>query len=149
MSNGEVSCSSIFQISAHATDIFGLIHTNVWGPAPVLSTHGYRYYVSFLDDFSRFVWVYPLKLKSNAHSAVLHFIRMVRNQFNTTIRILQSDNGGEYFKIHQLWVDMGIITRLACPYTSAQNGRAERKHRHIVETGLTLMAQASLPLSFW
>lgn len=44
---------------------------------------------------------------------------------------------------------MGVISRKLCPYKSAQNGRAERKHRHVIETGLTLLAQASMPLSFW
>lgn len=39
--------------------------------------------------------------------------------------------------------------RESCPYTSVQNGRAERKHRHIVELGLTLLAQAKMPLYYW
>ena len=43
----------------------------------------------------------------------------------------------------------GILHRFSCPYTSTQNGRVERKHRHVVETGLALLAHASLPMKFW
>ncbi|XP_022151683.1 uncharacterized protein LOC111019598 [Momordica charantia] len=62
---------------------------------------------------------------------------------------LQSDGGGEYQPIHSLCRNLGIQIRVSYPYTSAQNGRAERKHRHIVETGLTLLAQASMSLNYW
>lgn len=51
--------------------------------------------------------------------------------------------------MHQLCNKYGIISRFSCPYTFAQNGRAERKHRHVVETGLTLFAQASMSLAYW
>lgn len=115
----------------------------------MLSTADFRYYIQFLDDFSRFSWIYPLRQKSDALAAFNHFRAMVQNQFSTTITFLQSDNGTEYSKIHQLCAQLGIGTRLSCPYTSAQNGRVERKHRHIVETGLSLLAQASMPLEYW
>lgn len=42
-----------------------------------------------------------------------------------------------------------ILFQHLCPHTSAQNGRIERKHRHITEMGLTLLAQATMPLTFW
>lgn len=87
--------------------------------APIILTHGYQYYVSFIDYFSCFVWVYPPKLKSDVQSTFLHFVRMVQNQFNTTIKVLQSDNGGECSKIHQLCDQMGIITRRSFLYTLA------------------------------
>lgn len=74
---------------------------------------------------------------------------MVKNQFGKTIKVLQSNNGGEYVKVHKLCAEIGIQSRYSCPYTSTQNGRAKRKHRHIVETGLTLLPQASRPLSYW
>ena len=40
-----------------------ILHTNLWGPAPVVSIQGYKYYVSFVDDFTRFTWIFPLKTK--------------------------------------------------------------------------------------
>lgn len=50
------------------------------------------------------------------------------------IKAVQSDNGGEFVKVHKLCSQLGIESRHSCPYTSAQNGRAERKNRHVVET---------------
>ncbi|WMV53686.1 hypothetical protein MTR67_047071 [Solanum verrucosum] len=65
------------------------------------------------------------------------------------IKEVQTDNGTEFNLLKSHFLRNGIIHRLTCPYTSPQNGIVERKHRHIVETGLTLLAQASLPLKFW
>ncbi|KAL0561728.1 hypothetical protein IC582_002169 [Cucumis melo] len=102
-----------------------------------------------MDDYSKYIWIYPLKQKSAAVDAFQHFITYVKNQFNKTLKIFQSDNWGEYMKIQKLCLTMGINCRFSCPYTSAQNGRIERKHRHVVESGLTLLAQASISLNYW
>lgn len=91
----------------------------------------------------------PLKLKSDTVDAFNHFLNMVKNQFSTSIKNFQSNNGGEYKRLHQICATQGIKSRFSCPYTSPQNGRAERKHKHIVEMGLTLLAQASMLLRFW
>ena len=70
----------------------------------------------------------------------------MENQFSTTIKKLQSDEGGEYTSLSfQSFLKInGIIHRKSCPYTSPQNGLAERKLRHILETGLTLLAHSHL-----
>ena len=57
--------------------------------------------------------------------------------------------GGKYEKLHPFFHNLGISHRVSCPHTHQQNGTAERKHRHIVETGLTLLAHASVPLCYW
>lgn len=58
--------------------------------------------------------------------------------------------GGEYQKMHNSFFrSLGILHRVSCPHTHQQNGSAERKHCHIVETGLALLAHASVPLKFW
>jgi histone deacetylase 1/2 len=65
------------------------------------------------------------------------------------IKAVQSDWGGEYHKLHRYFQRTGISHRVSCPHTSQQNGIAKRKHRHLVETGLALLAHSSLPLRFW
>ena len=57
--------------------------------------------------------------------------------------------GGEYRLFTSFLAQKGISYRLSCPTTHQQNGVAERKHRHLIETTLTLLANASMPLSFW
>ena len=126
--------------SSHATGILDLIHTDVWGPAPILSSSGFKYYVHFIDDFSRFTWIFPLKQKSETIHAFNQFEAMVENQFNKKIKIIQCDGGGEYKPVQKIATESGILCRMSCPYTSQQNGKAERKHRHIAELGLTLLA---------
>ena len=74
---------------------FEIIHSDVW-TSPVHSLSGCRYYVLFLDDFSHYLWVYPLRRKSDVFSKFLHFSAYVRNQFKTSIKTFQCDNGGEY-----------------------------------------------------
>lgn len=63
------------------------------------------------------------------------------------IKQLQTDWGGEYRNISKFIETLGIIHRVSCPHTQEQNGAPERRNRIIVEKGLTLLAQASLPLS--
>lgn len=57
---------------------------------------------------------------------------------------------GREFRFFESFLEQeGIIIRYVCPYIHHQNGKVERKHRYVVETGLTLLAQASIPLKFW
>ena len=76
------------------TQILELMHTDLWGPSPILSRDGYQYYISFVNDFSRYTWIYPLKFKSYALEVFKLFKLQVENQFTTTIKTLQSDWGG-------------------------------------------------------
>lgn len=72
----------------------------------------------------------------------MQFKALVENQFGKKIKVMQSDWGGEFRSFTAMIQKEGILFKHSCPYTTAQNGRAERKHRHIVELGLTQLAQA-------
>lgn len=128
-----------------------IIHCDLWGPSPVNSKDNYRYYVIFVDDFSRFTWFYPLKLKTDFYTTLPNFINLVQTQFSRKIKIFQSDGGTEFVNQHvrQIFHNNGTFHRFSCPYTPQQNGRAERKHRHIVETGLAMMFHGHVPLPYW
>ena len=73
-----------------------MVHTDVWGPTPVSSLGGYRFYVTFIDDFSRKVWVYFLKHKSNVFSIFKKWKVEVENKTGLKVKCLRSDSGGEY-----------------------------------------------------
>jgi histone deacetylase 1/2 len=109
----------------------------------------YQYYVSFIDDFNKFTWIYLLKNHSDVYQVFLDFQQLVERRFDKKIITLQTDWGGEYQKLHSFFNKVGITHHVSCPHTHQQNGSAERKHRHIVEVGLSLLAQASMPLKFW
>uniref|UniRef100_A0A803NLP6 Integrase catalytic domain-containing protein n=1 Tax=Cannabis sativa TaxID=3483 RepID=A0A803NLP6_CANSA len=126
-----------------------LVHYDLWGPSFTTSHNDYKYYIHFIDAYSRFTWLYLLKTKSDAIKAFHIFKTEVELQLGTKIKVFQSDWGGEYRSFTQSLQEAGIIHRKPCPTTHEQNGIAERKHRHIVENGLTLLAQANLPLKYW
>ncbi|GJV88661.1 retrovirus-related pol polyprotein from transposon TNT 1-94 [Tanacetum coccineum] len=134
--------------SSHPLD---LIHCDLWGPAPICSKDGYRYYVAFIDDYSRFTWLYPLKTKTGFYSVLPVFINLVQTQCSRKIKTFQSDGGTEFVNqiVRKIFEDNGTFHRFSCPYTPQQNGRAERKHRHIVETGLAMLFNAHVPASYW
>jgi hypothetical protein len=128
-----------------------LVHSDVWGPAPVTAHNGTKYYVSFIDDFSRFTWFFPLKHKSEVLPTFIHFKSTIENLLSHKLKIIRTDCGGEYTDtaFQNFCSTNGIFHQFSCPHTHQQNGVAERKHRHIVDTALTLISQSNLPLTYW
>lgn len=118
-------------------------------PSHTISWTCFRYYVSFVDAYSRYTWIYFLKLKYE----VSHFFNIQTSWwnsiFNRKIKALQTDWDGDFRSLATILRTNDITNRVYCLYTSKQNGVIERKHRHIIETGLTLSANAFLPLYFW
>lgn len=113
------------------------------------STNGYSYYVIFVDLYSRYVGLYPIKFKSEVSSIFLIFKSLVENQLNTKIKTLYSNNGGEYIKLRSFLQTHGISHLTTPPLTPEHNGISECKYRHLVETARCLLQHASLPLKFW
>ena len=139
-----------YSYSQHQTvKLLEIIHSDLWGPSPVISRTGNRYYVIFVDDFTRYTWLYPLKLKSDVLQSFIDFQHHVERQFNLKIINFQSDWGVEFQALNKHFKDQGITHRISCPHSPAQNGIAERKHRHIIETALSLMHHSSLPHQLW
>ena len=79
-----------------STDIFDLIHSNVWGPFSVSSIGGSRYFVVFVDDYSRHNWIFHMKHRSELFQAYSNFAKMVETQFYKCIKIFRCDNALEY-----------------------------------------------------
>ncbi|XP_043806668.1 uncharacterized protein LOC122721806 [Manihot esculenta] len=146
------SHKSTYHISTNKSDTpFSIIHSDVWGPAPESVSPDYRYFVTFIDDCTRVTWVYLLKQKSEVAEKFCDFFRMIKTQFHRTIQVLRSDNGGEFVNNHlqTFFRDNGILHQTTCPYTPQQNGVAERKNRHILETARALLFEAQVPPKFW
>ena len=79
-----------------STDIFGLIHFDVWGPSSFSSIGGSRYFVVFVDDYSRYSWIFNMKNRSKLLQVYSNFVKMVETQFSKRIKIFRSDNVLEY-----------------------------------------------------
>ena len=96
-----------------------------------------------MDDYSRAVWIYLLVDKTEVFHMFMRFVSMVDRQFSQTIKIVQSDNGTEFNCLHDYFVANGIIFQTSCVGTPQQNGRVERKHKHILNVGRALRFQST------
>ena len=92
-----------------------------------------------------------LNPKFKVFSKFILFKALVETQFSTKIKTLRFDGGGEYTStaIKSYLSQHGIIHKISCTYTPQKNGLVERKHRHLIETTITLLSQASMSTSFW
>jgi hypothetical protein len=106
--------------TSRATKIFQLIHCDLW-TSPLTSVSGHKYYLAILDDYSHFLWTFPLRLKSDTLSTLTTFFAYVRTQFGITIQGIQCDNGREFdnLRARTFFSSHGIHLRMSCPYTSA------------------------------
>jgi transposase InsO family protein len=132
-------------------DPFEVVHSDVWGPSTVTSLLGERWFVTFIDGFSRCTWLYVLKQKSDVLSAFKDFYALVGNQYNAKIEVLRSDNGTEYVNkdFDYFLSSNGIIHQTTCVDTAAQNGVAERKNRHLLEVARSHMFEMNVPKFLW
>ncbi|KAK8921738.1 hypothetical protein KSP39_PZI020142 [Platanthera zijinensis] len=126
------------------------IHSDVWGPAPEPSLGGVRYFVTFIDDFSRKVWIYFLKHKSEVFEKFKVCKTTVEKQTGKRVKYLRSDNGGEYTsaEFQEYCNQKGITRHLTIPGTPQQNGVAKRMNRTLLERARCMRLFADLPRSF-
>ena len=129
---------------------FELVHTHVWGPSSPASALGFHYFVTFIDDYSRCTWLFSIKTQAKLFSIFQIFHAEIRTQFNTSIRILRSDNAKKYFSMSfsSLMSSHRILHQSSCAYISQHNGVAESKNRHLVETDRTLLLHHKVPQRF-
>lgn len=133
-----------------ATNVFELVHCDFWGPYKTPSSCGAYYFLTIVDDFSRAVWVFLLLLdKKEVSHALLNFIALIDRQYENKIKVIRSDNGTEFICLKTQFLERGIIFQISCTGTPQQNGRVERKHRHILNVARALRFQGNLPISFW
>ena len=118
-----------------------LIHTDVWGPSHTVSLKGHRWFVSFIDDFSRTTWLYITKEKREEFSIFQNFHDMVRTQFGAIMKILRFDNGGEYIdsRLGGYFSSHEILHQTSCTDTPQQNGVTKRKNRHLLDIARYLL----------
>jgi transposase InsO family protein len=126
------------------------VHTDVCGPFQE-SMSGFKYFVLFKDDYTKFRTIYFLKEKSEVAEKLSQFLAETKT-VGHVIKELLSDNGKEFDNkdVRSMLQKEGIIQRLTMPYTPQQNGCSERENRTIVETARAIMhAHGNIPQTLW
>jgi len=127
------------------------MHTDVCGPLPVHSHCSYQYFVTFIDDSSRFASVSPLWEKSEVGKSIKSFITWVELETGQRDKILHSDGGGEYLAgyIKDYLEECGIKHKVTTPNTLQHNGVAKCLNRMLLDKARAMLADANLPKSYW
>lgn len=140
-----------FSKNERSTQLLELIHSDICELNGVVTRGGKRYFITFIDDFSRFTYVYLMRNKDEAFDMFKRFKAEVENLHERKIKMLRSDRGGEYFstKFDAFCEDNGIVHQRTAPYTPQQNGLAERKNRTLVDMVNSMLLNAKLPHNLW
>jgi len=110
-----------------------------------------RYFITFIDDHTRKLWLYPIRLKSDAFKKFREFKALVELQTGLRIKVIRTDGGGEYisFEFETYLVNCGIIHEKTAPHSPEQNGLAEIINRIVVERFRCMLFEANLSTGFW
>jgi len=131
------------------TQFIQLIHSDLMGPFQVKSIQGASYVLTFIDDLSRMTFAYLLEHKDQTFEMFKEFKAFVENQINLRIKMLRSDNGGEYIsnEFNEFCVRNGIKRQFTIPYIAQQNKVMERKNRSIM--GIDRCMLGNIPKFLW
>ena len=137
--------------SPRSANMLDLVHSDVCGPMEVPSIGGSRYFVTFIDDHSSWVTVFPIARKADVTKCFVMFQRCSERRTGRKIVKLRSDRGGEYLctVLKDHFLQHGIFHELTSAYTPHQNGIAERQNRTLLELVRTMLHSKDLPKMFW
>ncbi|GKB70666.1 retrovirus-related pol polyprotein from transposon TNT 1-94, partial [Tanacetum coccineum] len=131
-------------------NILDLVHFDVCGPMKTKTLRGCSYFVTFIDDHSRKVWVFTLKTKDQVLDVFKQFHALVKRQTGKKLKCIQTNNGGEYIGPFDAYCrEHGIQHQQTPPKTPQLNGLSERMNRTLVERVRCLLSHAGVPASFW
>lgn len=148
----KISASPYRSVSEIRTkDVLELVHMDICGPMAIKSVGGSSYFLTIIDDYSRYISIYFLKNKSEAFEVFENFATIVEKQTGRQIKIVRSDNGKEFVnsKFKEYFAKKGIVHQTTVCYSPQQNGVAERANRTLVEMARCLLVSSGLPQSMW
>ena len=132
------------------SELLELVHSDVCGPLKVNSFSGALYFVTFIDDCSRKLWVYALQRKGQVLEKFKEFHVMVERQSSKKLKCIRSDNSGEYREPFDVYCRQHNIRHEKTPPKTPQlNGLAERMNKTLVERVTCMLSKAKLPKHFW
>nr|KYP64673.1 Retrovirus-related Pol polyprotein from transposon TNT 1-94 [Cajanus cajan] len=130
---------------------FEYVHADLWGPSRVKTLGGGSYFLTIIDDFTRRVWLYVLKDKTETYKKFRDWYTLIQNQLETKLKVLRTDNGLEFLseQFAEFCRNQGIKRHRTVPHTPQQNGLAERMNRTILERVRCMLLGSGLSKKFW
>jgi GAG-pre-integrase domain/Integrase core domain len=149
--SGKMTKAHFTKKSERSKDLLGLVHSDVCGPMSISDRDGSRYFVTFIDDFSRYSYVYLMRNKFESFENFKKFKTEVENQLGKKIKVLRTDRGGEYLssEFRGYLKANGIVSQLTPPRTPQWNGVSERRNKTLLDMVRSMMSKAELSRSFW
>lgn len=134
-----------------AKRVLDLVHTDVCGPMKNVTPGGNAFFMTIIDDFSRYTVVCLLRHKSDAAACIKRYVAHVKNLFGRAPCVIRSDGGGEYVnhELKQFYAEEGIQAQITAAYSPQQNGVAERKNRTLQEMATCMLLDAGLKKAYW
>lgn len=136
---------------ARAKQSLQVVHSDVCGPMEESTLGGNKYFLSFVDEFTRKIWVYLLKEKKDVFSLFEKFCNMAERHSGNLVKILRTDGGGEFNskEFDDYCNKKGIEHEVTAPYTPQHNGLAERRNRTLVDMARCMLKGKGMPKSYW
>jgi len=128
-----------------------VVYSDVCGPLNSNSLGGNRYFLTFVDEFTRKIWIYLLKEKCEVFERFVKFCAKVERQSGYALTIFINDGGVEFNskELDEFCVAKGIEHAVTAPYTPHHNGIAERRNRTLLDMARCILKGKGLPHSFW
>ena len=141
--------------AVRSSDLLEVIHTDISGPYTATLCRNF-YFITFIDDYSRYGYLYLIKEKSESLDKFKIFRTEVEKQLGKVIKVVRSDRGGEYYGKHgnvgqlkgpfaKYLEDSGIVAQFTMPGSPEQNGIAERRNRTLMEMVRSMISRTNLP----
>ena len=148
---GKQHRTSFSPSSRRADEPLALVHSDVCGKINTKSLGGSEYFLTFIDDKTRYVWVYFLHSKDQVYKTFREWKAMVELSSGGKLKAIRTDNGGEFTsgEFEAYLKAEGVRHELTIPKNPEQNGVAERMNRTLVETARSMLIGSRLPHSFW
>ena len=146
--------------ATRSTNLLEIIHTDICGPFTTSCFGGEKYFITFIDDFSRYGYIYLLNEKSQSVDALEVYITEVERQLDRKVKIVRSDRGGEFYGRYdesgqhpgpfaKFLEKHGICAQYTMLGTPQQNGVAERRNRTVMDMVRSMLSKSTLPISLW
>ncbi|GJU59496.1 retrovirus-related pol polyprotein from transposon TNT 1-94 [Tanacetum coccineum] len=143
--------SCMAKLASSISQPLQLLHMDLFGPTSVRSINHKTYCLVITDDFSRFSWVFFLRIKDETSGILKDFIRQIKNQLNQKVKTIRCDNSTKFKNrdIIGFYGSKGIKREYSNARTPQQNGVAKRKNMTLIEVARTMLADSFLPNTFW